>query len=144
MSHNSHSSSRSDLTSGRSFEDLAASRREWIETVLRVWCRSAYLKELKKAEVEWFDIAGRADTNATLWTWAWERFPDVVHPEMAGVHETHAVQVTLKSGTQLSGFPDARRSQKGQLVLIGTDSTGAMMIHDPVSIDDVEAITRAE
>jgi hypothetical protein len=144
MSDNSQSSIRSDLTSGRSFEDLAASRREWIETVLRVWCRSASLKELKKAEVEWFDVAGRADQNATLWTWAWERFPAVVHPEMAGVHETHAVQVQLKSGVQLSGFPDARRSQKGQLVLIGTDSTGAMIIHDAVSIDDVQSIARVE
>ena len=144
MSDNSLPSNHPDITSGRSFEDLAASRRDWIETVLRVWCRSASLKELKKAEVEWFDIAGRADTNATLWTWAWERFPAVVHPEMAGVHETHAVQVQLKSGAQFSGFPDARRSQKGQLVLIGTDSTGAMIIHNAVSIDDVESIARVE
>jgi hypothetical protein len=125
-----------------SFEHLAGLRRQWIENVLRVWCRSAPLKELKKAEAEWFDIAGRADVNATLWTWAWERFSDIVHPEMAGVHETHEVSVRLKSGSELYGFPDARRSQKGQLVLVGNEATGTMIIHPSVSIDEIERIDR--
>ena len=102
-----------------SFDELTAARRGWIENVLRTWCRQAVLKDLRKAELEWFDIAGRADANATLWTWAWERFPDIVHPELPGVHETHEVHVVLTDGTQLSGYPDARLSQRGQLVIVG-------------------------
>ncbi len=127
---------------GSSFEQLAASRREWIDSVLRPWCRTASLRELKKADAEWFDIAGRADTGATLWTWAWERFPAIVHPEMSGVNETHQVTVSLRDGTLLSGYPDARRSQKGQLTLIGIDEHGARTQFGPVSIDDIADIIR--
>ena len=89
------------ITAPVNFEQLAAARREWIESVLRVWCRQATFKELRKAEQEWFDIAGRADVNPTLWTWAWERFPDTVHPELPGVHETFEVRVTLNDGQQI-------------------------------------------
>ncbi len=125
------------------FESLAASRRDWIENVLRAWCRQATLKELRKADAEWFDIAGRADANATLWTWAWERFPEIVHPQLPGVHETHEVSVTLNDGRTLSGFPDARQSLRGILVLVGPADCGAIVSGDPISIDQIAAVTRS-
>lgn len=124
------------------FEQLAAARREWIETVLRVWCRKASLKDLRKAEPEWFDIAGRADANATLWTWAWERFPDIVHPDLPGVHETFEVTVSLTDGTQISGFPDGRRTQRGMLVVMGRTDSGELVMHGPFSIDQVLSVRR--
>ena len=125
------------------FEGLAASRRNWIQNVLRAWCRQASLKELRKADLEWFDIAGRADMNATLWTWAWERFPEIVHPEMPGVHETFAVHVTLADGRTVSGFPDARQSVRGILVLVGPDDTGAIATRSPITIDEITAVSKA-
>lgn len=126
-----------------SFDAIAASRRNWIDQVLRVWCQQAPMKELRKAEVEWFDIAGRADANATLWTWAWERFPEIVHPELPGVHETHEVLVMLADGTRISGYPDARKSLRGMLVIVGTDGSGAMVTHEPVSIDQVQSVVKS-
>ena len=128
----------------RTFEQLAAARRGWIEQVLRVWCQQASLKELRKAEQEWFDIAGRADANATLWTWAWERFPAIVHPDLPGVHETHLVEVLLHDGSTLSGYPDARQSLRGMLVLVGTDVDGSMMTHGAVSIDQIAIVCQAD
>ena len=124
----------------QTFEDLAAARRNWIEQVLRRWCQQATLKELRKAELEWFDIAGRADANATLWTWAWERFPAIVHPDLPGVHETHLVEVKLHDGSKFSGYPDSRQSLRGMLVLVGTDEDGAMVTHAAVSIDQIAEV----
>ncbi len=137
----------SDTTAAAScetFEQLAASRRGWIEQILRVWCQQASLKDLRKAEQEWFDIAGRADANATLWTWAWERFPAIVHPDLPGVHETHLMDVHLRDGSRLSGFPDARQSLRGMLVLVGTNVDGSMMTHGAVSIDQIANVRQAE
>ena len=128
------------ITAPVNFEQLAAARREWIESVLRDWCRQATFQELRKAEQEWFDIAGRADVNPTLWTWAWERFPDIVHPELPGVHETFEVRVTLNDGQQIVGYPDGRKSQRGLLVIVGKTEVGDLKIHDPISIDLVAAI----
>lgn len=124
------------------FADLAASRRSWIEQVLRPWCRHMPLQELRRAEQEWFDIAGRADPAATLWTWAWERFPVLVHPDLPGVHETHCVTITLTDGTQYSGYPDARQSQRGVLVLIDYQS-GQMQTCGPFHIDQIRQVTLA-
>lgn len=121
----------------QTFDELAAARRDWIELVLRRWCQQATMKELRKAEQEWFDIAGRADGNATLWTWAWERFPAIVHPDLPGVHETHLVEVLLQDGSKISGYPDSRQSLRGMLVLVGTDDDGAMVTHAAVSIDQI-------
>ncbi len=136
------SDSRSvDASVPADFQSLAASRRDWIEFVLRPWCGRACLKELRKADVEWFDIAGRADPNATLWTWAWERFPAIVHPEMPGVNETTAVCVTLHDGRTASGFPDARRSLRGVVVLVGPDDSGAIVSTEPISIDQITAVS---
>ncbi len=125
------------------FEQLAAARRDWIEQVLRVWCQQASLKDLRKAELEWFDIAGRADANATLWTWAWERFPAIVHPDLPGVHETHRMEVLLHDGSRFSGYPDARQSLRGMLVLVGTDADGSMITHEAVSIDQIADVRLA-
>ena len=118
-----------------SFEDLAASRRDWIESVLRPWCRQAGLKQLKQADREWNEFAGRVDAHATLWTWAWERFPALVHDDLAGVNETHEVVVTLQDGRSVSGFPDGRRSRHGRLVLLGTGETEGEL--GPIAIDDI-------
>jgi hypothetical protein len=124
------------------FEALAASRREWIQTVLRVWCRQASVMELRKAEQEWFDLAGRADAGATLWKWAWERFPEAVHADMPGLDETYELRVELRDGQQLTGYPDARQSQRGQLVLLGRASGGGLQQQPTVQLDDVVSVRR--
>lgn len=124
------------------FEQLVASRKEWIESVLRPWCVAAPLAELKKAEQEWTDIAGRPAPEATLWTWAWSRFPELVHEGLTGVNETRAVCVTLKSGIRFEGFPDGRRSERGQLWLIQVDEAAPERLqeHGPLSIDQIETV----
>lgn len=127
----------------RDFQQLAASRRQWIDQVLRIWCQQATLKELRKAELEWFDIAGRADVNSTLWTWAWERFPAIVHPDLPGVHETHPMDVTLEDGSQVTGYPDARQSLRGVLVLVEMDNSGNMITHGPIPIDKIVSVREA-
>jgi hypothetical protein len=124
-----------------SFEALAESRRQWIDNVLRPWCRQASLKQLRQAEVEWLDVAGRVDVTATLWTWAWERFPELTHPDMAGVNETNEVQVILRDGTELFGFPDSRRSERGMLVLVARSADrGHVRDVGPTSIDDIQHV----
>lgn len=124
------------------FEFLVESRKSWIQAVLRPWCQTAPLKELKKADQEWFDIAGKADPKATLWTWAWERFPAIVHPDLPGVHETYEITVTLRDGRSLTGFPDNRATQRGMLVLVGSDSDGRLTSLGPFCIDDVVSVVR--
>ena len=134
-----------DSIVAKSFEDLAASRRGWIESVLRPWCLQANLEQLKQADAEWHEFAGRVDAHATLWTWAWERHPALVHDDLAGVNETHEVTVTLRDGKIVTGFPDGRRSLKGQLVLVG--NSGGEEELGPFSIDeivDVRALSRAD
>jgi hypothetical protein len=128
------------------FADLIASRRAWIEETLRPWCAGAPLKELKRAELEWEDIAGKVDPKATLWTWAWSRFPAIVHEGLTGVNETHAVRVTLKNGDRHTGYPDNRRSQAGRLVLLAseTSAAGGAAEIGPIAIDDIAKIERAE
>jgi len=123
-----------------SFEDLAASRRRWIEDVLHPWCQQATLKQLRQAEVEWLDIAGRVDVNATLWTWAWERFPQLTHPELPGVNETHVVQVQVHHGSTMEGFPDSRKSTRGMLVLVGRNEDSEATELGPFSIDDIASV----
>ena len=120
-----------------SFSDLAASRRAWIDDVLIPWCRTADRKELLKAEADWVNVAGQVDAEATLWTWAWGRFTGLVHPEMRGLDESREVEVRLKNGRVFRGFPDARRSLRGKLVLLTADGEAG-----PVSIDDVADVTK--
>jgi len=127
------------MSESQSFEDLAASRRDWIENVLRPWCQQASWAQLKQAAMEWHDFAGRVDPDATLWTWAWERHPAIVHDDLPGVNETHRVTVNLCDGTSVTGFPDGRRSRRGQLLMVtDTDEAG------PFSIEDVENVRIAE
>lgn len=124
-----------------SFDGLAESRRQWIDTILHPWCLSASLKDLRHLESEWVDLAGRVDVNATLWTWAWERFAGLTHPEMAGVNETHEVRVVLADGNTVSGFPDSRLSVRGVLVIIGTDGNGDSAAQfEPIPIDDLVSV----
>ena len=128
------------------FDELVVSRKAWIDQTLKTWCRDACSKDLRKADAEWGDIAGRVDTESTLWTWAWSRFPDLVHDGLNGVDETAEVRVTLKDGRTLTGFPDGRRSQNGQLVLLctSTSTTGAAEFSDPYSIDDIASVKKME
>jgi hypothetical protein len=129
------------------FDELVASRKEWIDNVLRPWCVKASLRDLKKADAEWADIAGRVDVEATLWTWAWSRFDDLVHEGLSGVSETYEVQVTFRDGSRRVGFPDARKSKRGQLVLVCQDGgaerqAGATHESGPHSIDNVADVER--
>lgn len=124
------------------FEDLAASRREWIETVLQPWCRRAVLRDLRLAEMDWENIAGRVDPAATLWTWAWSRFPALVHEGLSGIDETAEICVTLKEGTQFTGFPDARQSTQGRLVLGSRTDRGRHEECGPFPIDEIASVER--
>lgn len=126
------------------FAELVARRREWIDNVLKPWCRSAPLADLKRAAMEWEDLAGRIDAKATLWTWAWSRFPQLVHEQLAGVDETHELRVTLKSGETLVGYPDNRKTERGRLVLhLGANvSKGQPPESEPLSIDDIAGVER--
>jgi hypothetical protein len=121
------------------FDELVASRRSWIDEVLKPWCRRAPLADLKRAELEWSDLAGRIDPLATLWTWAWGRFPDLVHEQLPGVNETNEVRVTLKNGAEYIGFPDNRRSAAGRLVLATRSGEGG-----PWPIDQIAEVRRIQ
>ena len=80
-----------------SFDALAASRRAWIDDVLRPWCREARRTDLLKAEQEWNDIAGKVDADRTLWLWAWSRFPCLYVDGLGGLEESWEVRVTLRA-----------------------------------------------
>ncbi|QDT66527.1 hypothetical protein [Calycomorphotria hydatis] len=118
------------------FDELVTSRKAWIDEVLQPWCKNATRKELLQAEGDWQNIAGRVDPAGTLWTWAWSRFPVLVHDELPGLQETHAVRVSLNDGTTAIGFPDARETERGLLVLIPVDVSDGSLL-GPFSIDDV-------
>ncbi len=127
------------------FDQLATSRKAWIEETLRPWCQAASRKDLLKAEQEWLDIAGRAAVEHTLWTWAWERFPALVYDGLTGVNETQQVTVQLRSGETITGYPEGRRSQRGELFLLAqdeSDSTSALALTEvgPFSLDDVKSV----
>ena len=125
-----------------SFEDLIASRKSWLSEVLKPWCQQAGRGDLIKAEPDWVDIAGKVDPNKTLWAWAWARFPELVH-ESLGIEETAEVEVLLKDGRKFQGFPDSRKSLRGQLFLWGYDSVAARSSEfGPFSIDDIESVRR--
>jgi hypothetical protein len=126
------------------FDQLVASRREWIAEVLIPWCRQAKRADLRRAELEWVDIAGKADLQATLWTWAWERFPVLVSQGIRGIDETWLVVVTLADGRKVEGYPDSRESQQGQLVLVNTDGTEGAVTRGPFSIDEIVEVVRRD
>ena len=130
------------MNSAAAFTDLVVSRREWIDTVLKPWCRSATRIDLLAAEQEWVDIAGRADPRKTLWPWAWSRFPVLYVDDLGGLEETYRVTVTLRDGSEHTGYPDARRSVHGQLVLLGDGSGSGVRDLGPWSIDEVASVKR--
>lgn len=121
------------------FHELVASRKAWIEDTLRPWCQTAPLSELRQAEHEWTDIAGRIGPDNSLWLWAWSRFPDLVCDGLLNVNETRQVRVDLRDGGQAEGFPDARLSQRGQLVLLTGGSAPTEL--GPYPIDDILSVT---
>ena len=125
----------------QSFADLAASRREWIDTVLKPWCRQASRRELLKAEADWANVAGQVAPEKTLWVWAWGRFPELVDEELASLNETREVIVTLSDERSFRGYPDARQSLQGELMLVSRDEAGGAMDVGPFSIDAVVAVT---
>lgn len=124
----------------QTFDELADSRRAWINDILVTWCRQANRKELIKALMDWPNLAGQVAPKATLWVWAWSRFPALVHDGLPGLSETNEVRVLLKSGACLTGYPDSRESEQGQLVLLTQDAEGRLVHAEPISIDDIESV----
>ncbi|HUG91023.1 MAG TPA: hypothetical protein VML55_09330 [Planctomycetaceae bacterium] len=126
----------------QTLDDLIASRREWIERVLKPWCRAAALNDLREAEADWQNLAGGVDPAATLWAWAWARFPALVHGELAAVDESREIRVTLRDGRVVTGYPDARQSQRGRLVVVAPRAgSRGFDEHGPFAIDDIVSIT---
>jgi hypothetical protein len=123
------------------FAELVASRKAWIANVLQPWCRAASRNELLLAEQEWTDIAGKVDPEFSLWRWAWSRFPELVH-ESLGIEETSEVEVRLRDGTVIRGYPDSRQSRRGQLVLLSRDDEGGFRDAGPFTLDNVESVRR--
>jgi hypothetical protein len=121
----------------KTFQEMAASRREWIADVLIPWCRQATFGDLREAEHDWINIAGRVDPAATLWTWAWSRFPCLVHERLPGVNETLEVHIVLASGETIVGYPDNRESARGQLILTVAVADGGFEQSGPHNIDAV-------
>jgi hypothetical protein len=130
----------------QTFADLVASRKAWLVDVLTPWCAQAALKDLKRAELEWVDIAGKVDPEKTLWFWAWSRFAELVNADLMAIDEARNVTVTLRDGRTFTGFPDSRQSKQGQLVLVARDPTrpGRHEEHGPFSLDEIAAISRGQ
>lgn len=120
------------------FAHLVTSRKEWLEGQLKPWCQRARQRDLLLAEQEWIDLAGKVDPEKTLWAWAWNRFPDLVHAEL-GIDESHEILVTFTSGETCQGYADARRSHQGKLYLIRSADRADV---GPFLIDDVQAVTK--
>ncbi len=126
----------------RTFAELATARKAWIADVLQPWCLQASRTDLRLAELEWVDIAGKVDAGKTLWAWAWSRFPAAVHAEL-GLDETTPLAVTTKQGQTACGYVDARASTSGQLVLLGRpDPNQPISVLGPFNIDDIATIER--
>ena len=120
----------------KTFEELVISRREWIDTVLIPWCRTASRRDLLLAEHEWTDLAGRPDPEITLWRWAWQRFLHLVHPVHHSLDETQCITVYCTDGRKIRGYPEARMSQAGLLFLVteGGQTVG------PINLDDIATV----
>lgn len=127
-----------DLTA---FHGLTASRRAWIAEFLIPWCRTANVPSLLKAEMEWGDIAGRIDPQFSLWLWAWSRFPVLYVDGLRGLEESFFVQVTLLDGSQHSGYPDGRSSQRALLMLVDREA-GQTVERGPFRLDQVRSVER--
>jgi hypothetical protein len=128
------------------FAELVASRQEWIEDILKPWCRAASWKELMQAQQDWANIAGQVDPQTTLWAWAWGRFPVLVHDGLPGLDETHRIRVTLQDARIREGFPDNRESRFGKLKLLGETKPGSgqFELSEAISIDDIISVERVD
>jgi hypothetical protein len=124
------------------FADLVSSRKAWLADVLIAWCVQAQLKDLRLAELEWGDIAGKVDPEKTLWYWAWSRFPELVNADMQSIDEARRVTVTLIDGSAFTGNPDSRKSKQGRLVLVGRDPANPRRSEEygPFSIDEIARV----
>lgn len=129
------------------FPTLVASRREWIERVLRPWCRAADETSLRLAEFQWGDLAGQVSPDHTLWRWAWERFGQVIHPEL-GFDESRPWRLTLADGTCRSGYVNGRLSVGTSLFLVARDlaseelvTLGPFLIGEIIGIEGLEETT---
>lgn len=120
----------------RTFHELVESRKAWIAQVLKPWCRVASRRDLLMAEQEWVDLAGRPAPEKTLWLWAWSRFPALVEEELATIDETRTVTVRCRDGRTGHGFPDARQSERGELILVSETGETA----GPFSIDEIMSV----
>lgn len=129
----------------QTFADLVASRKTWLADVLTPWCMQATVKDLKRAELEWGDIAGKVDPEKTLWYWAWRRFPDLVNVDLQSIDEARRATVTLCDGRSFTGFPDSRQSKQGQLVIVARDPINPRRHeeHGPFSLDEIATIVRS-
>jgi hypothetical protein len=122
-----------------SYAELVASRRRWIEEVLRPWCREARVADLLIAEQAWPDLAGQVLPEFTLWMWAWSRFPGLVIEELQRFDEAAEARVTLNDGRVLTGSPDGRHSQRDQLALSSTSGLTHVSLSDIASVAPLRA-----
>lgn len=119
------------------FLDLAASRRQWIEEVLRPWCMHARSAELHRAEQEWLDVAGRISPDFSLWMWAWSRYPGLVIADLWRIDEAVELQIELADGRAVTGFADTRQSHQDLLVVLVTADRSSITIN----LDDIRSLT---
>lgn len=127
-----------------SFQELATSRRNWIEEVLIPWCRSANSASLLQAELDWVNLAGGVDPKATLWVWAWSRYPVLAHDGLPGLNETNEVRVTTLSGEIVVGYPDNSATHGSRLVLLTRLANGNFAHYEPISIDNIRSVELAD
>jgi hypothetical protein len=61
---------------------------------------------------------------------------------MPGLNETYELLVELRDGRSLRGYPDARQSIRGQLVVLGRADDGVLQQLPTVQLDDVVSMRR--
>lgn len=111
------------------------------------WCRQASYRDLVEAEQDWGNIAGRVEPGMTLWTWAWSRFPAMIHEGMPGLNETLELRLHLADGQEAAGYPDREASSRGHLVLVtrteaGFEHLGPFRIDEILSADLADSAIR--